>query len=97
MAEKIPMNSTTISIVIQPKASRDQIVGMLGDEIKIAITAPPIDGKANEHLRRYIAKLCGTSYSKVTIIRGETSRHKTVKIEDYKKIPDELKVCIKGL
>lgn len=81
----------TISLVIQPKASRDQIMGLLGDEIKIAITAPPVDGKANEHLRRYLAKICGTSYSKVTIIRGETNRHKTVKIEDYKKIPEELK------
>lgn len=77
--------------MIQPKASRDQIMGLLGDEIKIAITAPPVDGKANEHLRRYLAKICGTSYSKVTIIRGETNRHKTVKIEDYKKIPEELK------
>lgn len=77
--------------MIQPKASRDQIMGLLGDEIKIAITAPPVDGKANEHLRRYLAKICGTSYSKVTIIRGETNRHKTVKIEDYKKIPEDLK------
>ena len=75
-----------LSLVIQPKASRDQIVGWLGDEIKVAITAPPVDGKANEHLRRYIAKICGTSFG---------NRHKTVKIEDYKKIPPELDTLLK--
>ena len=97
-----------LSLVIQPKASRDQIVGWLGDEIKVAITAPPVDGKANEHLRRYLAKICGTSYlrrylakicgtsfGKVTVVKGETNRHKTVKIEDYKKIPPELDTLLK--
>ena len=86
-----------LSLVIQPKASRDQIVGWLGDEIKVAITAPPVDGKANEHLRRYLAKICGTSFGKVTVVKGETNRHKTVKIEDYKKIRDELKLAIKAI
>jgi hypothetical protein len=88
LGEKVEL---LVSLVIQPKASRDQIVGWLGEELKIAITAPPVDGKANEHLRRYLAKICGTSFSKVTVVKGETNRHKTIKIEDYKKLPGNLK------
>lgn len=47
-----------LRVYIQPKASRDNIVGLHGDEIKIAITAPPVDGKANAYLTKYLAKLC---------------------------------------
>ena len=45
-----------LRLYIQPKASRDAIVGVHGDELKVAITAPPVDGQANAHLVKYLAK-----------------------------------------
>ena len=62
----------------QRKASRDEIVGRHGDALKIAITAPPVDGKANAHLCKYLAKQCGVAKSKVAITKGQLNRYKTV-------------------
>ena len=45
-----------LKIILQPKASKDQIVGLHDDELKIAITAPPVDGQANAHLLKFLSK-----------------------------------------
>ena len=57
------MNAVTVNddglvlrLYIQPKASRDSIVGLHGDEVKVAITAPPVDGQANSHLVKFLGK-----------------------------------------
>lgn len=57
------MNAVTVNddglvlrLYIQPKASRDSIVGLHGDEVKVAITAPPVDGRANSHLVKFLGK-----------------------------------------
>lgn len=67
-----------MQIHLQPKASRDAIVGQYGNRLKIAITAPPVDGKANLYLIKFLAKQFGVSQKQVTIIRGEHSRDKTI-------------------
>jgi len=77
-----------LSFYIQPKASRDQIVGLHGDEIKIAITAPPIDGKANEYLIKFLAKQFKTAKSNIIIQKGQQGRHKQVKIVAPQALPD---------
>ena len=59
-----------LHLMIQPKASRDQIVGLHGDELKVAITAPPVDGQANSHLIKYLAKQCKVAKGQVRIVRG---------------------------
>lgn len=69
-------NSATITIYVQPKASRNRIVGLHGDAVKISITAPPVDGKANESVVRFFAKLLKIPKSAITIISGETGRTK---------------------
>lgn len=69
-----------IDVIIQPKASRNEIVGMHGDALKIKLTAPPVDGKANAALIAFLAKKLGVPKSTVTIVRGKTSRIKTVAI-----------------
>jgi uncharacterized protein (TIGR00251 family) len=76
-----------LRIYTQPKASRDEVVGLHGDELKIAITAPPVDGKANTHLIKFFAKQCGVAKSKVAITKGQLNRHKTVIISKPLKIP----------
>jgi len=76
-----------IRLYIQPKASRDQIVGLHGDELKIAITAPPVDGKANAHLVKYLAKQFRVAKGQVVVEKGELGRHKQVRIEAPREIP----------
>ncbi|WP_333797286.1 DUF167 family protein [Rheinheimera sp.] len=79
-----------LQLYVQPKASRDQIIGLHGDEIKLAITAPPVDGKANAHVLKLLAKLFGVSKSQIELLKGELSRHKQVLIKAPFKLPPEL-------
>ncbi len=79
-----------LRLYIQPKASRDSIVGLHGDEVKVAITAPPIDGKANAHLVKFLAKQFRVAKSQITIEKGELGRHKQVKIIHPQHIPTDV-------
>lgn len=79
-----------LQLYVQPKASRDQIVGLHGDAIKIAITAPPIEGKANSHVQKLLATLFAVSKSQVELVKGDISRHKQVLIKAPFQIPAEL-------
>lgn len=77
---------------VQPKASRDALVGLYGERLKIQISAPPVDGKANKHLLKYIAKEFGVAKTRVSLIRGESSRQKTLEIAQPQKIPDAAQI-----
>ena len=79
-----------LQLYVQPKASRDQIVGLHGDAIKIAITAPPVEGKANSHIQKLLATLFAVSKSQVELVKGDISRHKQVLIKAPFQIPAEL-------
>ena len=79
-----------LDLLIQPKASRDQIQGLHGDELKIAITAPPVDGQANSHLIKYLAKQFKVAKGQIQIVRGELGRHKSVTIQEPKQLPVEI-------
>ncbi|UJS25533.1 DUF167 family protein [Thiothrix winogradskyi] len=66
---------------VQPKASRDEFAEVQEDRIRIRITAPPVDGKANAHLLKFVAKACGVAKANVQIKNGETGRNKHLCIE----------------
>ena len=83
-----------LHLVIQPKASRDQIIGVHGDERRVAITAPPVDGQANSHLIKFLAKQFKVAKGQVTIVRGELGRHKTVAIDSPKQLPQEVSALL---
>ncbi len=83
-----------LRIFLQPKASRDQIVGLYDNELKIAITAPPIDGKANAHLFKYLSKLFKVSKSSIVLEKGELQRHKQIFVPNPKIIPEEINLLI---
>ncbi|MEH0666782.1 YggU family protein [Vibrio scophthalmi] len=83
-----------LRLYIQPKASRDSLVGVHGDELKVAITAPPVDGKANAHLTKYLAKQCKVAKGMVAIEKGELGRHKQVRIADAKQIPPVIQAIL---
>lgn len=70
-----------IRILVQPRASRNRLVGLQGDELKVALTAPPVDGAANKACCAFFARLCGLSRSNVILLAGETSRHKRLLLE----------------
>ena len=80
-----------LGIKAQPKSSKDQICEPLEDHLKIKITAPPVDGKANAHLIKFLAKSFGVSKSAVELESGDCSRLKRIRIKAPKKIPDQLK------
>ncbi|WNO61387.1 DUF167 family protein YggU [Rheinheimera sp. MMS21-TC3] len=80
-------NGLRLRLYLQPKSSRDQWVGLYNDAIKIAITAPPIDGKANQHLLKFLAKSFKVAKSDIVLEKGELSRHKMVVILSPKVLP----------
>ena len=69
-----------LSIKLQPRASCNEIGEPLGEELKIKVTAPPVDSAANEALIKLLAEKLDCSKSRVELIRGRTARHKTLKI-----------------
>lgn len=77
-----------LRLVLQPKASRDKFVGLLGDELKIAITAPPVDGQANTHLIKFLSKQFKVPKSAIKVEKGALNRHKLVRVKCPRKMPD---------
>jgi uncharacterized protein (TIGR00251 family) len=73
-------NGLILRVYVQPRASKNQICGIQGDELKIRLTSPPVDGAANKLCREFIADLFDVSKSSVEILSGETSRHKRLRI-----------------
>jgi uncharacterized protein (TIGR00251 family) len=71
---------TLLAVKLQPRASKNEIGEPLGDELKIKVTAPPVDAAANQALIELLADQLKCSRGKVELIRGHTSRHKTVKL-----------------
>lgn len=69
-----------LRIRVQPRAKRTEIVGRHGDAIKVRLKAPPVDGAANEELLRFLADRLGKPEAAVTLVRGATSRAKTVAV-----------------
>jgi hypothetical protein len=74
------MKDTILKVYLQPRSSRNEIVGTYRDGIKVKVTAPPIEGKANEALIKFLAKEFKISASSVEIIKGHNSREKIVRI-----------------
>ena len=69
-----------LTIRVVPRASKNTIDGPLGDALKIRLQSPPVDGKANKELVRFLADVLDVSASKVSILSGETGRSKRVRI-----------------
>lgn len=79
-----------LQVQVQPRASHDAVAGVIGDYVKIRITAPPVEGKANEHLIAYVARLFGVPKKSVKLEHGRTSKRKVLRIHSPKKLPENL-------
>jgi uncharacterized protein (TIGR00251 family) len=69
------------TVKVHPRARRSAVTGRLGDAWKLDLTAPPVEGKANDECVRFLAELLGVPRARVRIVTGLTSRTKVVEIE----------------
>ena len=77
---RIQGDGVLLSVKLQPRASSSEIGDPMGDELRVRVTAPPVDAAANEALVKLLAKALACARHQVELIRGHTSRHKVVKI-----------------
>ena len=75
------MAACTLELKIIPNAPRDELAGWLGDALKVKVHAPALEGRANDALLDFLAEKLGVSRRAITLIRGEKSRHKVVRLE----------------
>lgn len=72
--------SIVLNVRVVPRASKDSIQGLLGDALKVRIQAPPVEGKANAHLVKFLSKLWKIPRGNIEILSGETGRNKRLRI-----------------
>jgi uncharacterized protein (TIGR00251 family) len=73
-------NCVTFAVRVSPRARKNSITGELGDALKVALTAPPINGRANEACIEFFAELFAVQRSAVSIASGQTSRNKVIRV-----------------
>lgn len=77
---EVTKGGVRLHLFIQPNSSKDEIIGAHNEELKIKLTAPPVDGKANDALIKFLARTLALPKKNFTLIRGETGRHKVVEV-----------------
>ena len=70
-----------LSLKVQPRAKRNELAGTVGTELKLKVTAPPVDSAANEAVLEFIADTLGLPRRAVNLVRGQTSQHKTLRLD----------------
>ena len=75
------MTEYLLSVRVTPRASRDQIAGWEGDLLRVRVTAPPVEGRANDAVLRLLARALDVPQSRLTLVRGQTQRNKVVAVE----------------
>ncbi len=71
----------TFDALVTPRASRARLGPLVGDRIKVAVTAPPVDGEANAAVVECVARALGVPRRQVSIVAGDASRRKTIRVE----------------
>ncbi|MHB1025441.1 MAG: DUF167 domain-containing protein [Desulfobacteria bacterium] len=72
--------SATVSVRVVPRSSKEGVAGFEGGVVRIRLNAPPVEGKANEALFRFLAKAVGVPKSRITLVTGERGRRKIVRV-----------------
>jgi uncharacterized protein len=78
-------DSVTIAIRVKPRASSARIEGQRAGRLLVAVTAPPLEGRANDAVRKLVAKALGIAPSRVTVAGGERSRDKLLRVEGMRR------------
>lgn len=79
-----------LSLRVQPRASRDELLAPEGEHLRVRITAPPVEGKANEHLRRFLAGVFAVPRARVELLAGEQSRTKRWRVRAPGRLPPQI-------
>jgi uncharacterized protein (TIGR00251 family) len=77
-------------IRVQPRSSRDGFAEVMENQRKLRIRAAPVDGKANQHLVRYLSRLLGVPKSRIRVETGHSSRNKRIRVKGLSALPDTL-------
>jgi uncharacterized protein (TIGR00251 family) len=85
-----------LTLHIQPGAKRSEVAGLHGEALKIRLAAPPLEGRANEALQRFIADRFDVPLRQVELLRGSHSRHKMVRVTGSNVKPESLIEAIKN-
>jgi uncharacterized protein (TIGR00251 family) len=72
--------SATVTVHVLPRASREEVAGLYGDAVRVRLTAPPLENRANEALVRFLAAALGVSRSRVDVAAGRRGREKIVRV-----------------
>jgi uncharacterized protein (TIGR00251 family) len=83
----------SFAVKVHPRARKNAITGTVGDALKLALTAPPVEGKANQAVIEFFADLFQIPRSSVTIASGETSRNKVIRIAGVSKAAAEQRLA----
>jgi uncharacterized protein (TIGR00251 family) len=74
-------DGVVFGVHVQPRASRNELCGVQGDELKLRLTSPPVEDAANKLCIEFLAKQLGVAKSNVSIIAGSKSRHKVIRVD----------------
>ena len=80
---RVHSGGVLLAVKLQPRASSDEIGEAMGNELRIRVTAPPVDAAANEALVRLLVERLSCPRNRVELVRGHTSRHKTVLLHGF--------------
>lgn len=86
--------AATLGVRVQPRASRDAILGWYQDVLRVAVTAPPLEGRANHAVAVLLARALGVAPSAVHVVRGERGRDKVVRVDGV--TGAEIRSCLGG-
>ena len=75
------MPTARIAVRLVPRASREEVLGFAGEELRVRVTAPPVEGRANRALTRLLASKLGVAKSAVRVVAGHGSRRKVVAVD----------------
>jgi hypothetical protein len=88
-------NDLILQLRIQPRASRDEFAGIIGDRLKVRLTAPPLEGRANDHLIAFLAQAFDVPQRQVHLEQGAAGRHKRLRIRSPKTLPPVLEIGLR--
>lgn len=83
-----PHLALVLELHVQPGARRTEVAGLHGGALKLRLAAPAVEGKANAELLRFVAEAFDVPRRQVTLLQGETARHKRLRVDGPKKRPD---------
>ncbi|PTQ91145.1 DUF167 domain-containing protein [Agitococcus lubricus] len=86
-----------LNLHVQPNAARSEFVGLHGQALKVRLHAPPVDGKANDELCRFLAHIFAVNKKSVQLLSGETTRTKRVRVQNVVCLPPSIIKILQGV